>query len=128
MLKTSVKNKLEQLKLKGFLRTAETSLNQMIEQGTSFVDMLDFCLDAEINDRSNRRIERLFSSAKFRYPTARLEHKLSNFIPHSSSVAHECLIGIICLVKQVHCWLNFLMPFVLSSALHIFFICSLVNL
>ena len=74
MLKTSVKDKLEQLKLKGFLRTAETSLNQMLEQGTSFVDMLDFCLDAEINDRSNRRIERLFSSAKFRYPTARLEH------------------------------------------------------
>ena len=54
MLKTSVKDKLEQLKLKGFLRTVETSLNQMIEQGTSFVDMLDFCLDAEINDRSNR--------------------------------------------------------------------------
>ncbi|WP_228128961.1 hypothetical protein [Acinetobacter guillouiae] len=48
MLKTSVKNKLEQLKLKGFLRTEETSLNQMIEQGTSFVDMLDFCLDADV--------------------------------------------------------------------------------
>ena len=74
MLKTSVKDKLEQLKLKGFLRTVETSLNQMIEQGTSFVDMFDFCLDAEINDRSNRRIERVFSSAKFRYPTARLGH------------------------------------------------------
>ena len=46
----------------------------MIEQGTSFVDMLDFYLDAEIDDRSNRRIGRLFSSAKFRYSTARLEH------------------------------------------------------
>lgn len=74
MLKTSVKEKLEQLKLKGFLRTVETSLDKMVERGTSFVDILDFCLDVEINDRSNRRIERLFSNAKFRYPTARLEH------------------------------------------------------
>lgn len=40
MLKTSVKEKLEQLKLKGFLRTAEASLGKMVEQGTSFVDML----------------------------------------------------------------------------------------
>ena len=74
MLKQSVKDKLEQLKLKGFLRTAEVSLDQMLAQGKSVEDFLDFCLDAELNDRTNRRIERLFSIAKFRYPTARLEH------------------------------------------------------
>ncbi|WP_228262723.1 ATP-binding protein, partial [Acinetobacter baumannii] len=74
MLKQSVKDKLERLKLKGFLRTAEASLDQMLAQGKSFEDFLDFCLDAELNDRTNRRIERLFSIAKFRYPTARLEH------------------------------------------------------
>lgn len=74
MLKQSVKDKLEQLKLKGFLRTAETSLDQMLTQGINFEEFLDFCLEAELNDRKNRRIERLFSVAKFRYPTARLEH------------------------------------------------------
>lgn len=74
MLKKSVKNKLEQLKLKGFLRTAESSLDQVIANGMSFEEFLDFCLEAEMNDRSNRRIERLFTIAKFRYPNARLEH------------------------------------------------------
>ena len=74
MLKQSVKDKLEQLKLKGFLRSAESSLDQMLAQGTSFEDFLDFCLESELNDRTNRRIERLFSIAKLRYPTARLEH------------------------------------------------------
>ena len=33
MLKKSVKDKLEQLKLKGFLRSADSSLDQMISQG-----------------------------------------------------------------------------------------------
>ena len=74
MLKQSVKDKLEQLKLKGFLRTAEIFLDQMLAQGKSFEEFLDFCLEAELNDRTNRRIERLFSIAKFRYPSARLEH------------------------------------------------------
>ena len=74
MLKQSVKDKLGQLKLKGFLRSAESSLDQMLAQGTSFEDFLDFCLESELNDRTNRRIERLFSIAKLRYPTARLEH------------------------------------------------------
>lgn len=74
MLKISVKNKLEQLKLQGFLRTAESSLDQVITNSMGFEDFLDFCLDAELNDRSNRRIERLFTVAKFRYPNARLEH------------------------------------------------------
>ena len=74
MLKQSVKDKLEQPKLKGFLRSAESSLDQMLAQGTSFEDFLDFCLESELNDRTNRRVERLFSIAKLRYPTARLEH------------------------------------------------------
>ena len=74
MLKQSVKDKLGQLKLKGFLLSAESSLDQMLAQGTSFEDFLDFCLESELNDRTNRRIERLFSIAKLRYPTARLEH------------------------------------------------------
>lgn len=74
MLKQSVKEKLEQLKLKGFLRSAECSLDQMLGQGISIEDFLDYCLDAELNDRSNRRIERLLSQAKFRYPNARVEH------------------------------------------------------
>ena len=73
MLKKSVKDKLEQLKLKGFLRSA-SSLDQMISQEASIEEFLDYCLDAELNDRINRRIERLFSQAKFRYPNARLEH------------------------------------------------------
>ena len=73
VLKKSVKNKLELLKLKGFLRSAETNLDQMIANGTSFEELLDFCLEAELNDRTNRRIERLFNIAKFRYPSARLE-------------------------------------------------------
>lgn len=74
MLKQSVKVKLEQLKLKGFLRSAESSLDQMLDQGVSIEDFLDYCLDAEINDRFNRRVERLLSQAKFRYPNARVEH------------------------------------------------------
>lgn len=74
MLKQSVKVKLEQLKLKGFLRSAESSLDQMLDQGVSIENFLDYCLDAELNDRSNRRIERLLSQAKFRYPNARVEH------------------------------------------------------
>ena len=74
MLKKSVKDKLEQLKLKGFLRSADSSLDQMISQGASIEEFLDYCLNAELNDRINRRIERLFSQAKFRYPNARLEH------------------------------------------------------
>ncbi|WVH65789.1 ATP-binding protein [Acinetobacter baumannii] len=65
MLKQSVKDKLERLKLKGFLRTAEASLDQMLAQGKSFEDFLDFCLDAELNDRTNRRIERLFRLQSF---------------------------------------------------------------
>ena len=55
MLKQSVKDKLEQLKLKGFLRTAETSLDQMLAQSISFEEFLDFCLEAELNDRTNRK-------------------------------------------------------------------------
>ena len=47
MLKQSVKDKLEQLKLKGFLRSAESYLDQMLAQGTSFEDFLDFCLESE---------------------------------------------------------------------------------
>ena len=74
MLKKSVKDKLEQLKLKGFLRSADSSLDQMLAQGTNIEEFLDYCLDAELNDRINRKIERLFSQAKFRYPNARLEH------------------------------------------------------
>lgn len=74
MLKQSVKEKLEQLKLKGFLRSAESSLDQILGQGISIEDFLDYCLDAELNDCSNRRIERLLSQAKFRYPNARAEH------------------------------------------------------
>jgi len=74
MLKKSVKTKLEQLKLKGFLRSVESHMDQTFENGSSFEDFLDFCLDAELNDRANRRINRLFSQAKFRYPNARLEH------------------------------------------------------
>ena len=42
MLKQSVKDKLEQLKLKGFLRTAEIFLDQMLAQGKSFEEFLDF--------------------------------------------------------------------------------------
>lgn len=64
MLKQSVKDKLERLKLKG-LRTAEALLDQMLAQGKSFEDFLDFCLDAELNDRTNRRIERLFRLQSF---------------------------------------------------------------
>ena len=74
MLKKSVQNKLEQLKLNGFLRTAESSLDKVIVNDMSFDEFLDLCLEAELNDRSNRRIERLFTIAKFRYPNARLEH------------------------------------------------------
>lgn len=73
MLKKSVKTKLELLKLKGFLHSAEANLDQMIANEMSFEEFLDFCLEAELNDRANRRIERLFNIAKFRYPTARLE-------------------------------------------------------
>ena len=62
MLKKSVKDKLEQLKLKGFLRSADSSLDQMISQGTSIEEFLEYCLDAELNDRINLNTDKIINT------------------------------------------------------------------
>lgn len=73
MLNHVTKDKLNILGLKGFTHCLETQLDIFYKQSLSIEEILGLLLDAEINDRNNRKIERHLKSAKLRYAKASLE-------------------------------------------------------
>ena len=64
---------LQRLGLQGMLRALNRQLEQPQTQKLSFDERFALLLDAETNDRENRRIERLLKSARMRQPSACLE-------------------------------------------------------
>lgn len=73
MLNAVTTQKLEQLGLKGMLRTLEYQLKQPEISKLCFEERLGMLVDAEISDRDNRRIDRLLKAAKLRHSDAALE-------------------------------------------------------
>ena len=73
MLNPITTQKLEQLGLKGMLRTLLLQQQQPEARKLSFEERLGMLVDAELSDRDTRRIERLLKSAKLRHGSASLE-------------------------------------------------------
>ena len=74
MLNTTLRKQLNELKLTSFVELLDTNYELYLKQGLSFSEILSLLSDAEIQNRHQRRIERLIKAAKFRYPSARLEN------------------------------------------------------
>ena len=74
MLDSTLRKQLNELKLTCFVDLLDTNYNLYLKQGLSFHETLGLLGDAELQLRHKRRIERLINSAKFRYPSARLEN------------------------------------------------------
>lgn len=73
MLNTITKDKLMVLGLKGMARTLELHVRQPDIQNLSFDERFGLLLDAEVNDRDQRRIQRFLKLAHLRYPQAAIE-------------------------------------------------------
>lgn len=73
MLNATLRNQLNELKLTSFVELLDTNYDLYLKQELSFEEILGILSDAEIQNRKQRRIERLINGAKFRYPSARLE-------------------------------------------------------
>ncbi len=68
----TINNQLDTLALKGFKTNLEKQSNDANYSKLSFEQRLHTLLEAEINERSNRRTKRLLSNAKFKDTTANL--------------------------------------------------------
>lgn len=86
MLNTTLRKQLNELKLTNFVELLDTNYELYLKQGLSFSEILSLLSDAEIQNRHQRRIERLIKAAKFRYPSARLQNPLPHIHPISSNV------------------------------------------
>lgn len=73
MLNPITTQKLEQLGLKGMLRTLEYQQQQPEISKLCFEERLGMLVDAELSDRDNRKIDRLLKAAKLRHFDATLE-------------------------------------------------------
>ena len=73
MLNTITKDKLVTLGLKGMVRILDLHIRQPEIQSLSFEERFGLLLDAECNDRDQRRIERFLKAARLRYTGAALE-------------------------------------------------------
>ncbi len=73
MLNVLTTQKLDQLGLKGMLRTLEYQQRQPEISKLSFEERLGMLVDAELSDRDNRKIDRLLKAAKLRHSDAALE-------------------------------------------------------
>jgi DNA replication protein DnaC len=73
MLNHQTTSKLDGLGLNGMLRALHLQLEQPNIQKLSFDERFAMLLDAEINDRENRKISRLLKSARMRQSAACLE-------------------------------------------------------
>lgn len=73
MLNQQTEQKLEQLGLRGMLRTLRLQQQQVDIGHLSFEERLGLLVDVELSDRDTRRIDRLLKAAKFRHSDATLE-------------------------------------------------------
>lgn len=73
MLNHQTTIQLQALGLHGMLRVLNRQLDEPQTQKLSFDERFAMLLDAEVNDRDGRKIERLLKSAKLRQPSACLE-------------------------------------------------------
>lgn len=73
MLNHQTTTQLQALGLHGMLRVLNRQLDEPQTQKLSFDERFAMLLDAEVNDRDGRKIERLLKSAKLRQPSACLE-------------------------------------------------------
>lgn len=73
MLNHQTTTQLQVLGLHGMLRVLNRQLDEPQTQKLSFDERFAMLLDAEVNDRDGRKIERLLKSAKLRQPSACLE-------------------------------------------------------
>ncbi|GAC1604873.1 MAG: IS21-like element ISFK1 family helper ATPase IstB [Aquirhabdus sp.] len=73
MLNTITKDKLTTLGLKGMARVLDLHIHQPEIQKLSFEERFGLLLDAECNDRDQRRFERFLMAARLRYTGATLE-------------------------------------------------------
>lgn len=73
MLNTITKDKLATLGLKGMARVLDLHMRQPEIQSLSFDERFGLLLDAETNDRDQRRIQRFLKAARLRYARAALE-------------------------------------------------------
>jgi DNA replication protein DnaC len=73
MLNHQTTTQLQSLGLHGMLRVLNRQQDEPQTQKLSFDERFAMLLDAEVNDRDGRKIERLLKSAKLRQPSACLE-------------------------------------------------------
>lgn len=73
MLNHQTTTQLQALGLNGMLRVLNRQLEEPQTQKLSFDERFAMLLDAEVNDRDGRKIERLLKAAKLRQPSACLE-------------------------------------------------------
>lgn len=74
MLNKNLQEKLGHLRLNDFLKAGNETLQTLQDNGLCFESILEHLVDSEINGRFNRKIQRLFNSAKLRYQNACLEN------------------------------------------------------
>lgn len=67
MLNQPTLNKLQHLQLPGMAKAYREQLEQPSKQQLSFDDRLGLMVDHELNDRENRKLQRLLKQAKLRY-------------------------------------------------------------
>ena len=66
----ATKEKMNTMKLHGMIRAYDTLFDSKQDDELSIDEALAFLIDAEWDDRYNRKLSRLLSQAKFRYPAA----------------------------------------------------------
>ena len=66
----ATKEKMNTMKLHGMIRAYNTLFESKQDDELSIDEALAFLIDAEWDDRYNRKLSRLLSQAKFRYPAA----------------------------------------------------------
>ncbi len=66
--------KLKELKLKGMAEALFSNFDKPAFHGLSFDEQLGILIDCEMSSRDTKRMSRLLSVAKFRYPSACLEN------------------------------------------------------
>ena len=67
MLNPPTLNKLQHLQLPGMAKAYREQLEQPSKQQLSFDDRLGLMVDHQLNDRENRKLQRLLKQAKLRY-------------------------------------------------------------
>lgn len=73
MLNPTLRKQINELKLTSFIDMLDTNYDMYLKQELTFEEIFSLLVDAELQNRNQRRIERLIKNAKFRYPSARLE-------------------------------------------------------